>query len=130
MRGLTALRIVHQSNLQNMSCCCNKVYRMCDVIKCDGSDLVLPIPIPADGEYALELDFLNDVIRQTAQLSSGDTATFSKRDLNERFTYVGHVLDSAGQKVTFTIDTVEYDCIEFTTKRAIINELPADASPS
>jgi hypothetical protein len=113
-----------------MNCCCTKVYRVCDVIQCDESDLVFPIPIPADGEYTLELDFLNDVIRETVQLSAGNNATFSKRNLNERFTYVGHVLNASGEKVTFTIDGQVYDCIEFTTKRAIINEFPANASSS
>lgn len=113
-----------------MSCCCQKVYRLCDVIQCDGEDLVLPITMPATGEYTMELDFLSDSIRETAMLSAGDAATFSKRNLNERFTYVGHVLDDIGQPVKFTIDGIEYDCFEFTTKRAILNELPANASPS
>lgn len=102
-----------------MPCCCTSLYRICDLIVCDGADLVLPIPIPADGEYALDLDFLGDVVRTTAQLSMGDNATFSKENLNERFTYVGQVKDPAGSVVPFTIDGKTYDCIEFTTKRAV-----------
>lgn len=101
-----------------MSCCCKKVYRLCDVVVCDDLDLVLPVPISADGEYTLQLDFLGDVVTRTAQLSAGDNATFEKGPLNERFTYVGHVVDPTGQVVTFIIDEVEYDCVEFTTQRA------------
>lgn len=101
-----------------MSCCCTNVFRICDLIVCDGEDLILPIPIPADGEYTLELDFLGDVVKKTATLSLGDNATFDKNKLNERFTYVGTVKDAIGQTVSFTIDGKTYDCVEFTTKRA------------
>lgn len=101
-----------------MSCCCQKVYRLCDVVVCDDEDLVLPVPIPADGMYKLELEFLGDLLTREAQLSTGDTATFEKGELNERFTYVGHVLAPDGTVVKFTIAEVEYDCFEFTTKRA------------
>lgn len=102
-----------------MSCCCTSVHRLCDVVKCDGEDLVLPVPIPATGEYVLELEFLGDVIRQSAQLSEGDNATFSKEYLNEKFTYVGRVLDPTGATVSFDVDGTTFDCFEFTTKRAV-----------
>lgn len=102
-----------------MPCCCSKSFRICDLIICDGEDLVLPIPIPTDGEYTLQLDFLGDVIRKTATLSEGDNATFDKTDLNERFTYVGQVLGPLGEVITFVIDGVTYDCFEFTTKRIL-----------
>lgn len=102
-----------------MPCCCSKIHRVCDVIICDGQDLILPIPVPTDGEYTLELDFLQDVISKTAQLTQGDNFTFDATDLNERFTYVGHIKGPDGVPITFTIDEVQYDCIEFTTKRAL-----------
>lgn len=102
-----------------MPCCCTNIFRICDLIVCDGEDLVLPIPVPADGRYSLELDFLNDVIVKEADLSEGSNATFDKDNLNERFTYVGHVKDQSGEILSFTIDEVEYNCIEFTTKRAL-----------
>lgn len=102
-----------------MSCCCTRVWRLCDLVVCDADDLVLPIPIPADGEYTLELNFLDNIVRKTANLSSGDNATFDTTGLNERFTYQGQVKDSTGQTLTFVVDAITYDCIEFTTKRAI-----------
>lgn len=102
-----------------MSCCCTKLFRICDVVTCDDLDLVLPIPVPADGEYTLELNFLQHVLRKTVELSAGDNATFDKADLNEQFTYVGQVKDAAGEVVTFVIDGKTYDCIEFTTKRVL-----------
>lgn len=101
-----------------MSCCCTTIFRVCDLVICE-DELVLPVPIPGDGEYILELDFLDDVIRKSAMLSSGDNATFSTEGLNERFTYVGRIIDPNGQTLTFVNDGVTYDCIEFTTKRAI-----------
>src|SRR3972149_2998453 len=102
-----------------MPCCCSKIYRVCDVVICVGEDLVLPVSVPSDGEYTLELDFLQDVIRKTATLTEGDNFTFDAADLTERFTYVGHIKGPDGTPIKFTIDTVEYDCIEFTTKKAL-----------
>lgn len=98
-------------------CCCSNVYRICDVIVCDANPLVLPVPIPSDGDYTLELDFLNSVVRKTATLSLGDNATFEDVPLNEQYTYTGRVMDAAGDPVTFEIDEIEYDCFQFSTKR-------------
>lgn len=86
---------------------------------CDADELVLPIPVPADGEYALELEFLGDIIRKTAALSEGDNFTFPSDQLNERFTYVGQIKAPDGSTVTFEKDDKTYDCLEFTTKREI-----------
>lgn len=102
-----------------MPCCCSRIYRVCDVIICDAEDLVLPIEVPADGTYTLELDFLQDVIRKTSMLTAGDNFTFDVVELNERFTYVGHLKGPDGMPITFTINDVQYDCIEFTTKKAL-----------
>lgn len=102
-----------------MSCCCQKVYALCDTVVCDEQDLVLPFTVDADGEYTLELNFLEAVLRKTALLSSGDSPTFDKDGLNEAFTYVGRVLGPDGQPVSFTVDAVEYDCLQFTTKRCL-----------
>lgn len=112
-----------------MSCCCKKVYRLCDLVVCDDLDLVLPVPITVDGEYTLELDFLDDLVRKTAMLGNGDMATFDKVDLNERFTYVGRVVGPDGNVVKFTVDEVEYDCVEFTTKLCVLCP-PSTASSS
>jgi len=100
-----------------MPCCCTNVFKLCDVVICDGDDLVLPVPIPSDGDYTLELEFLGDIVKKTAALSAGDNATFEKQGLNERFTYVGSVKNSIGETITFTIDGKTYDCVEFTTQR-------------
>jgi hypothetical protein len=100
-----------------MPCCCTNIFKLCDLVICDAEDLVLPIPIPADGEYTLELQFLGDITRKTSMLTAGDNASFDKDGLNERFTYVGHLRDASGELITWTIDEKMYDCVEFTTKR-------------
>ncbi len=101
-----------------MSCCCKKTYLLCDLVVCEEGDLVLPIPVTADGEYTLELDFLDSLLKIVSPLSAGDNFTFDKRGLNEQFTYVGRIKGPDGVVVSFTIDEVVYDCLEFTTKRA------------
>jgi hypothetical protein len=102
-----------------MSCCCQRVHKFCDVVVCDDQDLVLPITIPADGSYTMELNFLGNVKRQTAPFTAGDTATFSKDPLNETFTYQGHLEGPGGETVEFELDGETFDCFEFTTKRSI-----------
>lgn len=103
-----------------MSCCCKKVYRICDAILCDGEDLVLPIPVSDTGTHRLVLDFLGGAVFIDAAFESGQSEMrFDKSELNESFTYTGHVKDPSGAIVLFTIDEVEYDCIEFTTKRLL-----------
>lgn len=49
----------------------------------------------------------------------GDNATFDKDGLNERFTYSGRVVGPDGATITFEIGGKTYDCLEFTTKRAL-----------
>lgn len=101
-----------------MSCCCQKVYKLCDVTVCVES-LRLPIIAEVGGDHVLELEFLGDVVRQTSFFGINDGASFGTNALNEGFTYVGHVLDPNNQKMLFTVDGVEYDCFEFTTRRLL-----------
>ncbi len=102
-----------------MSCCCTKTFDLCDLVPCDEGDLVLAGAVPTDGEYTLELDFLGDLVRKTALLSAGDTPTFDKAGLNENYAYRGRVRGPDGQVVSFTINSVVYDCFSFTTKRCL-----------
>lgn len=101
-----------------MSCCCEKVYRLCNLHVCR-EDLILPIPVSIDGEHTLRLEFLGQSLEITADLSNGDNVTFATEDLNERFTYIGQVLDPDGTVMRFTVNDVEYDCFEFTTKSTL-----------
>lgn len=105
-----------------MSCCCTRIYKLCDLILCDGEDLVLPIEIPADGEYMLELEFMGSVVQKFADQTMGDNATFDKDELNEQFTYTGQVKNEDGETITFEIEGKTYDCIEFTTKKKVDDE--------
>ncbi len=113
-----------------MSCCCTRVYSLCDQVVCDDGDLVLPGAVPTDGEYTLELGFLTHMIRKTAMLTAGDAPTFDKADLNEQYTYQARVLGPTGQKVTFSIGGQDYDCFSFTTKRCLTCTPSSAASSS
>jgi len=113
-----------------MSCCCTRIVKLCDVILCDDLELVLPITIPADGEYMLELEFMTSVVQKFADLTEGDSATFDKDDLNENFTYTGQVKDADGEVLSFDVDGVVYDCFEFTTKKKVGEETAGASSSS
>lgn len=114
-----------------MSCCCTKVYRVCDVVLCEDTEIRLPIPVTGDGLYTLELDMLGKVIRIAAQQTVGDEMVFPPGELNERFTFTGQVRDPSGEIVPFTVDLVEYDCVSFTTKTAHTwNNTSSASSPS
>lgn len=102
-----------------MSCCCQNIYRMCEVSVCAGFDFVLPIPIQIAGFYTLELDFNGMLHTDTLPFSEGDNATFSTEDLNEHFTYTGRLVNALGQTVSFEVAGVTYDCFQFTTKRVL-----------
>lgn len=117
-----------------MPCCCTRVFAICELILCDDENLVLPVPVPADGTYYLHLDFMEQLIEKEAALTEGDFATFDKDDLNEQYTYQGQVKDDGGNVISFTVDGVEYDCFEFTTKKKVDEDeiytpLPPDVLP-
>jgi hypothetical protein len=114
-----------------MSCCCTKIYALCSVNPC-GDTLELPIPVILDGLHTLELDMLGKLLTTTAQQSAGaQVMLFQVSELNENFTFVGQVRDPAGAIVTFTIDQVEYNCIQFKTKRELEwNNTSSESSPS
>ncbi len=115
-----------------MSCCCTRTYRICDVILCEDDTIRLPILVPATGLYTLELDMLGNTLTIQAQQTLGaEEMVFPVGELNERFTFTGQVRGPDDQVVPFTIDTVEYDCVAFTTKRALTwNNTSSASSPS
>lgn len=101
-----------------MGCCCKKIFRICDVVICDDGDLILPIPVLLDGNHVLELDFLGNEVSQAKEFSAGQSEMrFSKGELNEKFTYLGHVVGPDNTIVSFEIDGTTYDCVEFSTMR-------------
>jgi len=103
-----------------MSCCCTKVYRLCDVTVCEDDVIRVPIPVTASGLYTLELDFLGKVVRIPAVQEAGaPDMVFPAGLLNEAFTYTAQVRDPSDYVVPFTVDEVEYDCLQFTTKKSI-----------
>lgn len=102
-----------------MSCCCQRIYRMCAVYICDGQPVSIPIPVTTAGAYTMELEFLDTILNIDNEQVVGSEMLFDKDQLNERFTYIGRVLDIAGNPMPFEIDGEDYDCFEFSTKRKI-----------
>jgi hypothetical protein len=92
------------------------IYSLPDVVQLDGGELVLPIPIPADGAYTLVLDFLTNTLSCVANFSAGDNATFPQDGLVPGFIYVGQLLDPSGQPVPFQVNGRTFDGVEFVTR--------------
>lgn len=114
-----------------MSCCCTRIYSLCSVNPC-GDTLELPIPVTLDGLHTLELDMLGKLLTTTAHQSAGaQVMIFQLDELNENFTFLGQVRDPSGEIITFTVDEVDYNCIQFTTKRELEwNNTSSESSPS
>lgn len=101
-----------------MSCCCEKVYKFCTLVPSCNSDAFKELfKDLADGDYTVQLEFLGARLNIPITVAS-NVVTIEPADLvklNESFTYQGKVLNSEGETVPLTFETVEYDCFEFST---------------
>jgi len=71
------------------------------------ADLFKTLP---NGEYIVELDFLNGKQLRTITVADG-VVTTSGAALNENYIYTGKI-----NNTTLTFDSVVYDCFQFETK--------------
>jgi hypothetical protein len=79
------------------------------------------IVVSNDGTWVLELTFGSVNIYYSANVLTNETVIFTLTNLNENYTYSGHIIDPSGEIVTLEVNGIEYDCIEFSTK-IIINQ--------
>jgi hypothetical protein len=96
-----------------MGCCCNNIKHLCRQSVC--GDINTGIPAPEAGDFVLVLDFLGTEFRIPGTFAQNEIMTFPANGLNENFTYTGWIEDERGDKVEFTEESVDYNCISFPT---------------
>lgn len=99
-----------------MPCCCLKIYQLCEFAVCGESTIDTGILATVTGTFKLVVDFLGVEYIISAEITNGEEIKFPSGELNENYTFVGHILKPDGTKLSFEKDTVTYDCISFKTK--------------
>lgn len=112
-----------------MSCCCIRVLNLCKVPVCGTLEINQATESGASGLYTLLLDYLQTTITLTGEQAEGENISFDIRKLNESYEYTGQIFDSEGNKISITVDDVEYDCIKFRTIMQISAEPVEDEEP-
>lgn len=93
-----------------MPCNCTKIYKFKEPVNaCDAQSFLSMFKNLPDGNYTVQLDFLNGV--QKVPIAVASNVVTGTVALNESYTYVGKVIGT-----TLTFDSVEYDCFQFETK--------------
>jgi hypothetical protein len=101
-----------------MACCLSNLYNLCQVDTC-GQILIPASQIPAaTGDYYLVFAFLetNYELKYT-RLQSTDNLFFDLKGLNEYYEYKGQIIGPDGDAVILTINSVQYNGIQFETKK-------------
>lgn len=104
-----------------MSCCCTNTYPFCKMKACDAEGLKLTgLVADLEGEYTLQLHFLNGMHTLTKEFAADEPLIFSTEMLNENYEYRAQILDPNGDILLFTIgeDETLYDCFTFETIEA------------
>jgi len=100
-----------------MSCCCQKVYKFCNSVNgCNYEGFTEMFTSLPDGNYNVELEFLNGKHLIGITKSSETIETVGSVVLNENYTYTGKVVDASGSVIPLVVDNVSYDCFQFETK--------------
>ena len=74
-----------------------------------------------EGVWVLQLDFGSITIYYSADVLDGEEVIFTMTNLNESYTYKGQIIDPNGEIVNISVNGIEYDCIEFSTKIGLSN---------
>lgn len=99
-----------------MSCCCNKIYKFCKAVNgCNRDNFAALFAGVPDGNYTIQLDYLNSVVSIEMSISEGVVTFTYAVQLNENFTYTGQLLNESGEVVPIVKEEVSYDCFQFTT---------------
>ena len=101
-----------------MSCCCNKILKLCKVNACEGEIKTQAIAA-ADGLYKLVFMFLDNEFVIELEFEEDAELNFPVAGLlNEHYVFTGHVLNPDGEVVEITVDDVVYNCVSFETVRS------------
>ena len=109
-----------------MSCCncCQNTLNLGCINSCGATFIT---GIIADsytaGIWILQLTFGNVVIKYEQKFNDNDFVIFEMPNLNENYTYTAQIFMPSGQLVTFQPDNIIYDCIEFSTKVGLSNNV-------
>jgi len=105
-----------------MSCCncCENTLNLGCINSCDAvfnTDIIATIA----GVWILQLNFSNITIYYSFNAALFDIVIFTLENLNESYTYKGQIIDPNGEIVNISVNGIEYDCIEFSTKIGLSN---------
>lgn len=105
-----------------MACCncCEKTLNLGCINSCN-AELNTGIIATIAGVWILELNFSNVTIYYSFNAALFDIVIFTLENLNENYTYTGQIIDPNGNVVKLSIDGIEHDCIEFSTKVGLSN---------
>jgi hypothetical protein len=73
------------------------------------------------GVWVLQLSFGSVSVYYSVDVLNGETVIFTLTNLNENYTYQGQIIDPNGEVVNIKVNSIEYDCIEFSTKVGLYN---------
>jgi hypothetical protein len=96
--------------------CCNKILDLSTTGACFDDMIDLGITAKDQGEYRLELNFLDSIFVLRNIFEVDDQIIFPTKSLNEYYQFVGTLYDPAGATVVIEKGGVLYDCIKFQTK--------------
>ena len=107
--------------------CCNCCTNTLNLGCVKGCVTIFDTGITADaitaGTWILELSFGNVVQYFSTDVLDGEDVIFTLDNLNESYTYTGVIINPAGDIVEIEKDNILYDCIQFTTKIGLQNNV-------
>ena len=104
--------------------CCEKTLNLGCLNACNAVyDTGIVVDALSEGVWVLQLSFGSISIYYSVDVEVGETVIFTLTNLNENYTYQGQIIDPNGEIVNVEVNGIEYDCIEFSTKVGLYNNL-------
>jgi len=107
-----------------MACCncCENTLNLGCINSCDAAfDTGIVADALTAGVWVLQLSFGSVSLYYSVNVLDGDPVIFTLENLNESYTYTGQIIDPNGVIVNISVNGIEYDCIEFSTKVGLYN---------
>lgn len=98
-----------------MSCCCEKILRLCKVSVCGTSQIDFGIVAAIAGTYKIKFDFLGIEYSIEKAFEVDEAIKFPTQELNESHVFLFRLYDPEGNQVSITRDEIIYDCVEVET---------------